>query len=86
MPNQDNIHAKTGSKNTPNQARKTAKSGSKNTPNQAQTIRQIRLKLLAKSGPSYVLHATGTQQKREKRNMNAPILIANFAAQKRQLT
>ena len=42
MPNQDNIRAKTGSKNKPIQARKTAKSGSNYTPNQAQTTRQIR--------------------------------------------
>ena len=62
-----------------------AKSGSNYTPNQAQTTRQIRLKLDAKSGSNctpdqaqtahqHVLHATGTQQKREKRNTNAPIL------------
>ena len=50
MPNQYNIHAKTGPKNKPSQARKTAKSASNYTPNQAQTTRQIRLKLHAKSG------------------------------------
>ena len=62
MPNQDNIQAKSGSKNTPNQAQTTgqirlklhAKSGLKNTPNQAQITRQIWLKLHAKSGSNYM--------------------------------
>ena len=61
MKNQDNIHAKSGSKNTPNQAQIThqirlklhAKSRSKNTLNQARITRQIRLKLHAKSGSNY---------------------------------
>ena len=61
MPNQDNIQAKSGSKNTPNQAQTTrqirlklhAKSGLKNTLDQAQITRQIRLKLRAISGSNY---------------------------------
>ena len=72
------------SKNSQIRLKLLAKSGSNYTPDQAQAARQIRLKLHAKSGSNCtpnqapntccMLHATGTQQKREKRNTKAPIL------------
>ena len=50
MPNQDNIHAKTGSKNHQIRLKLHAKSGSNYTPNQVQTTRQIWLKVHTRSG------------------------------------
>ena len=96
------LHAKSGSNFTPNQAQTArqlrlklhAKSGSNCTPNLAQTARQIRLKLHAKSGsycapnqaPNTCCMLQVRSKKERKETRTRLSFIANFAAQKRQLT
>ena len=96
------LHAKSGSNCTPNQAQTArqirlklhAKSGSNYTPNQAQTARRIRLKLHANSGsnctPNQAINRCCMLQVRSKKERKETrtrlSFIANFAAQKRQLT